>query len=44
MPKRGNIIYNKVKENSTKSCKITEIRPRKGVELFILFHLINVYL
>lgn len=44
MPKRGNMIYSKVKENGTESCKITEIRPRKDVELFTLFHLINVYI
>lgn len=42
--KRGNMIHSKVKENGTEGCKVTEIGPRKDVELFILFHLINVYI
>lgn len=44
MPKQGSMIYSKVKANGTESCKITEFRPRKDVELFVLFHLINVYI
>lgn len=44
MLKRRNMIHSKVKENGTEGCKITEIGPRKDVELFILFHLINVYI